>query len=245
MERAFIGDMIIIRAAQDMAAGSELLHNYVGLFGEYEERQKDLSPYGFRCTCRRCENEKATPLATWAKRKKILATFEKEISKLAKSSAKSPLILMEKILNDLDTTYSLPASLVPREEMCMEIFVACVNFNGWDMFAEVVAMVRRLLLAYGFHMHITTSRFRVTHWGAMNDFLVIALAFMWKAYGTVNPALCDDVEEVFKTAYEVVVGQRASFEDVYSAFRPLSKDSANGLERECRLIEEIKLEESD
>lgn len=231
VERSFLGDMIIIRAAQDMAAGSELMHSYVGVFDVYEERQNKLKSFGFQCICRRCENEHATLLASREKRKKILNKLEAENCRFAGSNAKNPRKTIEKFLDDLDTTYDVPPSLASRMEIAIEIFISCMNFHGWGMDTEVIIMGRRLLLASGFHMRISKTRFRITHWGTMDDFLVIGLAFMRNAYETVNPALCDQVEEVLKTAYEIVVGERSSFEEVYSifTFRPNRKDATTSL----------------
>ena len=223
VERAFIGDMIVIRAAQDLAAGSELTHSYISILGGYEERQKSLKNYGFECDCRRCRMDKNTPLACHEKRCQLISELEEQNGNLAMINSEAVVREIERLLDDFDATFTLPASQHPRTEAYMELYIAILNLHRWDLSAEVVSMVRRLLRFSGFCVRISKTRFRVTRWGSVNDFTVVGLAYMWKAYGTVNPLLCDDVEEVLKMAYLVEVGEGTSFEGVYGKLRPTSK----------------------
>lgn len=226
VERAFIGDMIVIRAAQDLPAGSELTHSYISILGGYQERQNGLSGYGFRCDCRRCQADKKTPMACHEKRLQLLDDLEVENGKLATINSKIVLEEIEKLLEEFDATFLLPASQMPRTEVYMELYISILNLHRWNMSAEVVTMVRKLLTFSGFHVRTSRKRFRITHWGSVNDFTVISLAYMWKAYGTVNPLLCDDVEEALKLAYEVEVGEGTSFEEVYGELRPTRKENS-------------------
>lgn len=216
--------MIVIRAAQDLAAGSELTHSYISILGGYEERQNSLKGYGFQCDCRRCQIDKITPLACHEKRCQLLVDLEVENSKLAMINSKVVLKKIETLFDQFDATFALPASQIPRTEVYMELYISVLNLHRWGLSAEVITMVRRLLTFSGFHVRISKTRFRITHWGSLNDFTVIGLAYMWKAYGTVNPLLCDDVEEALKIAYEVEVGERTSFEDVHGRLRPTRKN---------------------
>lgn len=58
IETAFIGDMMMIRAAKDLETGSELTSSYIGLLGAYEERHSGLKDYGFQYTCCRCVSDR-------------------------------------------------------------------------------------------------------------------------------------------------------------------------------------------
>ncbi len=223
VERAFIGDMIIIRAAKDLDAGSELAHSYVSLLKGYEDRQNGLKDYAFQCTCRRCRSDESVPADRHEKRNEILKVLELENRTLAISNEATPLKRFENLLDEFDNTYTITASELPRPEIYMDLFISIRNFYGREMFSEVVTLVRRLLLASGFHLRISQKRFRIMQWGSLSDLTVASIAYLWKAYGSVNLALCDDVEEVLKTAYEIVVGERSSFEGVYGALRPPPK----------------------
>lgn len=226
VERAFIGDMIVIRAAQNLAAGSELTHNYVSVLDGYEERQNALANYGFRCDCRRCQIERETPIACRQKRCQLMNDLEMENVTLAMSSLTIVLKEIERLLDQFDATFTHPASQIPRTEAFIELYITILNLHRWNRSAEVVTMVHRLLTFSGFHVDISKTRFRITQWGPVTGFMVIGLAYMWKAYGTVNPSLCDDVEEALKLAYKIEVGEGTSFEDVYGELRPLCKDNS-------------------
>lgn len=221
IETAFIGDMMIIRAAKDLDAGSELTYSYTGLLGSYEERQSGLKDYGFQCTCARCLSDKKLRPDCRDVRAQILNSLELENRKLAMSKGGTTLGRLEKLLDDFDSTYTTPASNIPRPEIYMELFISIRNLDSWEMFSEVVTLVFRLLVVSGFDLRIGKNRFRVMQWGSVSDLTVTSLAYMWKAYGTVNPALCHEVEEVLKTAYEIVVGERWSFEGVYGELRAI------------------------
>lgn len=60
--RTFIGDMIIIRATEDLPAGTELKLSYtvVGSEESYEQTQKRFALWDFTCTCYLCEMKKKT-----------------------------------------------------------------------------------------------------------------------------------------------------------------------------------------
>lgn len=221
IEAAFIGDMIIIRAAKDLAAGSELTYSYTGLLGAYDERQSGLRYYGFQCTCYRCLRDINIHQDCRDVRVGILNSLELENRKLAMSKAGTTLGRIEKLLDDFDNTYTTPPSDLPRPEIYMELFISIRNFDSWEMFAEVVTLGCRLLVVSGFDLRIGREGFRVMQWGSVSDLTVASLAYMWKAYGTVNPVLCHGVEEILKTAYEIVVGEKWSFESVYGELRAI------------------------
>lgn len=221
IQTAFIGDMMIIRAAKDLDADSELTYSYIGLLGTYDERQSGLKHYGFRCTCGRCLSDKKIHPDCREVRAQILNSLELENRKLSISKGGTTLGRIEKLLDDFDNTYTTPTSNIPRPEIYMELFISIRNLDSWEMFAEVVTLVCRLLVVSGFDLCIGKNRFRVMSWGSVSDLTVTSLAYMWKAYGTVNPALCHQVEGVLKTAYEIVVGERWSFEGVYGEKRTI------------------------
>lgn len=223
IQTAFIGDMMIIRAAKDLDAGSELTYSYTGILGTYDERQSGLEHYGFQCTCVRCLSDQKIHPDCRDVRAQILNSLELENRKLSISKGGTTLGRIEQLLDDFDNTYKTPASNIPRPEIYMELFISIRNLDSWEMFAEVVTLVCRLLVVSGFNLRIGKNSFRVMRWGSVSDLTVTSLAYMWKAYGAVNPALCHEVEAVLKTAYEIVVGERWSFEGVYGELRTIDK----------------------
>ena len=76
-----------------------------------------------------------------------------------------------------------------------------------------------MLHALGFETDINATSFKITRWGFMVDEVVVALADMCDGYAAVNPALYDDALEVAKTAYEIMCGERLSWDMTYGSDR--------------------------
>lgn len=76
-----------------------------------------------------------------------------------------------------------------------------------------------MLRALGFEFEVTATSFKVTRWGFMVDEVAVALADMSDGYAAVNPTLYDDVLELAKTAYEIMCGERVSWNKTYGSHR--------------------------
>ena len=71
-KREFIGDLMVVRATKDIAAGEEIVHSY-DESGDYEARQKALmTTWGFECGCALCVAEKGDDPAVREKRRKLI-----------------------------------------------------------------------------------------------------------------------------------------------------------------------------
>ncbi len=57
-QRKFLGDCMIVRATREVAAGEEVFLSYAPTELPYDERQKRLKFWGFKCRCPRCRAEK-------------------------------------------------------------------------------------------------------------------------------------------------------------------------------------------
>lgn len=76
-----------------------------------------------------------------------------------------------------------------------------------------------MLHGLGFHTETTATSFKVIRWGFIVDEVVVALADMCDGYAAVTPDLYDDVLEVAKTAYEIMCGERVSWDKTYGSNR--------------------------
>jgi tetratricopeptide (TPR) repeat protein len=86
--KEFLGDILILRAMRDIAAGEELTHHY-DTTSDYDARMAALQrTWGFTCTCKLCKVEAAEPAEVRKKRREL----EKESHEFAQhtnpSSAK-------------------------------------------------------------------------------------------------------------------------------------------------------------
>lgn len=69
---AFIGDMMILRAARDIAAGDEILINYVSAAQSYPQKFLKLNlTYGFQCECALCAVEAQVSPAVFVERDRL------------------------------------------------------------------------------------------------------------------------------------------------------------------------------
>ncbi|KAL7971349.1 hypothetical protein HDV63DRAFT_416450 [Trichoderma sp. SZMC 28014] len=70
--RAFIGDMMIVRATRDIPVGGEIFMRYTYLDKPFDERQKGLkNGYGFKCECDLCRAEAKVPKIIIGKRARL------------------------------------------------------------------------------------------------------------------------------------------------------------------------------
>ena len=78
----------------------------------------------------------------------------------------------------------------------------------------------------GFELDISETKFKIPKWGIVADYTNQILAHLWNVYGDLQPALCNDVEEVLRTAYEMVISERRSFEETYGVDRSVKITAA-------------------
>ncbi|PON28656.1 TPR domain-containing protein [Trichoderma gamsii] len=79
--RAFIGDMMIVRALRDIPVGGEILMQYVPQDKPFEERQDIVkNHYGFKCDCDLCHAEAKVPKATIVKRARLRKEIDSFLS---------------------------------------------------------------------------------------------------------------------------------------------------------------------
>ena len=216
--RSFIGDMQIVRAARDLAAGSEIYFTYAGPNPNhtYEEAQKGLKSWGFNCTCAICEHRKATKNGVTRKRADLL----KDLMSAFDDSSDPNLPKAERILSALEKTYSAPAKTVPRLALWDPYSLLTRCYQMQNRHEKTVQMAWKVLESQGFvikreNPSSTSSPFEIEHWGLMNDFLVETWVHLWVAYAHVARGLCDQVEKCARMAYKLCFGEDVTFDETY------------------------------
>ncbi|AEO60326.1 hypothetical protein MYCTH_54709 [Thermothelomyces thermophilus ATCC 42464] len=105
-EREFIGDLIVVRALRDIAAGEELVQSY-DVTGDYEGRREALmTTWGFECNCALCEAERTDDVAVREKRSKLAKEadeFLKTVGTLA--SKRLAIAKARRLVAAIDETY--------------------------------------------------------------------------------------------------------------------------------------------
>ncbi|PNP61088.1 hypothetical protein FNYG_14176 [Fusarium nygamai] len=102
--RSFIGDMAIIRAARDIPADTELTIPYRPSTDSesYQDVQKGLAKWGFKCDCELCKDRLKTTEAVRVQRKELSKEFNKQLP----SDQEFDLDKATKLLRVVEKTYS-------------------------------------------------------------------------------------------------------------------------------------------
>lgn len=223
--RAFIGDMMIARATQDLAPDTEITWWYYipKSSGKLGERQKELNHWGFSCSCALCEDEANTNAAVLAKRKKLLQQYAR--SRL--SDLKTVLTTAEEFINAMDATYARPASEVPRlavwESMHRPIKWVLDNPKARVNTSAIKLILLALKsLGYvidgGIPMDSTVGKSSgnvvlvVRHWGLLLDGVPALWKYLGDLYRILAPELVGPAEEYARATYRMVNGEDETFE---------------------------------
>lgn len=105
-EKEFVGDLLVIRASRDVAAGEEILHSYVEA-ADYEQRQAVLmSTWGFECGCELCEAEKGDDAAVRKRRRQLAGEADDFVAKESVSGAKRLVVARgQRLAKAIEETY--------------------------------------------------------------------------------------------------------------------------------------------
>ncbi|KAI6370623.1 hypothetical protein MCOR25_004167 [Pyricularia grisea] len=149
--RAFIGDMMIVRATQDIPAGSEIFMGYMGLDKPFAEKQKRLkTSYGFECGCELCRAEAEVPPATAAKRHRLRQEIHSFLSANPLNASMSVKLTprekakAKRLLKEMQETYPdphfarLPRPLCDDIGLCVAMCVSSQPRNALRAFLGVL-----------------------------------------------------------------------------------------------------------
>ena len=217
--RAFIGDIMIVRAARDIDEGAEITFWYFNpsRLGT-TELQKMFKNWEFECDCAVCGERKAMGTKCHAKR---IALKERTVKVFDSSiSGKLKVKQVEGYLRQLNKTYQRPAEDVPRLLLWKpQLSVAKAYSRLSDNSAEkVLESVAKALIAVGFvveGLDISTKEFEIIKWGIFDGLLVEAFMLARDAFadsGALGNA--KRAEEYARIAFKISVGEDSSFEIV-------------------------------
>lgn len=159
--RAFIGDVLVSRATRPITAGEELFQSYVPVKALPETRQAQYrEAWGFECRCPLCEGDRASPAATWARRKDVLTGIEKVRHKKRPAPGgpggngfipDTAIRTVERLLRQLEDLHE-PAvyARLPRLTLIFASDYLVEAHAGRRNHAKVVRFGRKLLRNFGF-----------------------------------------------------------------------------------------------
>ncbi|QGI87410.1 hypothetical protein CEK25_002366 [Fusarium fujikuroi] len=193
--RSFIGDMQIIRATQDMSAGTELLLSYRApcSFESYEEVQHHLSRWGFKCVCDLCKSRSKEDKKVLEKRSNIYGEALDLLKTEGKSSNKVRLKLSELCFGICDryTESVMPVDFVKTTVKSLE----SLGF---------------VIVAYIPGQKPDDIRFQVKKYGMSTNYVVYLFLNLAELYGQVSRQLSIYVYNYAIISYKMLVGEVAS-----------------------------------
>lgn len=229
--RSFIGDVLILRATRDIAAGQEILFWYSLPKADhsYKKTQEKLQNWDFHCTCKICTNDQETS----NKKKKQRAALLKEFEILAKNVVgEAGLAAVEKLLAAIEQTYTAPAAAVPRLTLWDPYLALTRIYASIDEPEKTITTAWKVLAALGFVVKRDTSSvlspFQVEQWGLMADPLIETWVHLWTAYECLlprSPELCNKAEGYARTTYKICIGEDETFEEKVGR---VAKEAING-----------------
>ncbi|KAJ4352583.1 uncharacterized protein N0V89_007932 [Didymosphaeria variabile] len=216
--RAFIGDMMIVRATQDLEADTEVTFWYKIPVGDHsEDPQEAHKNWEFVCDCAMCQDVKRTKTAVILERRKLLKQLEHAFG----SSYGIKADQVERLLRALDHTYTRPAIEVPRlllwdpQLLLARVYIAQNNMK------KALGCVGKVLSALGFiidGVDTSSTYFRVVRWGCVIDHLVEIFLHAQNAFRAIGAGEDSKRARTYaKSAYSIVVGEDISFESTYGS----------------------------
>ena len=237
---SYYGEMLIVRAARDIAAGEELFINYCP-FTDVASRQQTLDHWGFQCTCPACIEELKTTTEQLDDRESIYKQLVRITAKVNgmynafcyPEPAQEPELqceknaLARKQLEDeadelvalwhaefekLESTFSAPPEIIPRHENGrLLLHLAQFHFRT-KSWTACRDCALQALSNLGFA--IDTGGI-VVRWGVTCDAAVTMAALLYKSAKELGDPASQQYEKTVKTIYLIVIGEDVSFEETY------------------------------
>jgi hypothetical protein len=208
--RAFIGDMMIIRAATDIPANTELTIWY--LLPAPENQPMDFRHWGFECSCTMCVDIKATEPQVLETRVRQRAQIAMTLEKSSEHSCSRAEVLIDR----LTETYTRPLEQVLRLGLWEPLTLIAGVYDSLMQQNEAREAVVQALTAVGFVLEGgVEGPLVVKKWGLAMDNLVVAWIILWRTLLGVAPESAKLAERYARIAYLICVGEEESFDATY------------------------------
>lgn len=222
---------MIVRAACDIAAGTELLWAY--LEPDTKDRQERFQKeWAFKCTCALCTIREKTPAKILKRRDALTSDLEPILHRLVLSDASSTLLNDDigratRLLNALESTFKVPATEVPRLELWRPWVSLARSMTQKENLERQVSGCIKALEALGFVISggdppfsAARSPFRSVRWGLVVDEVNEMFMCLWRAYAAVAPWMAEAAENATKMAFMLCLGSEEQFDKL---IRPVFK----------------------
>jgi len=219
--RAFIGDMMIVRATRDLAPDTEINFWYhAPIAGENDDRQKKFEQWGFKCNCTMCQDDQTKKRNTLNSRKQQRA----EVLRHFKSVFKANLPKIESMIVAMENQYIQLASKVPRLHVWdLHLSLAQIYMRRKEP-AKAINSALKSLSSLGYIIeggnlpHKIGTPVVIKQWGLFMDGNIECWRVLCGAYQLAAPELVTQAVQYAKLSYRICVGEDETFEETYEKF---------------------------
>lgn len=218
--RSFIGDMMIVRATRDIKKDTELSFWYTPPDGSNsKDKRSQFKNWGFECTCVICSDNKSAAPTVLQKRellgKKLKQGFR------ASPVGSGTLQKFERMLDELNQTYSQPPDKVPRL-FAWDLQLALAQaYASQDQARKCIMAAGKVLTSLGFIISGTDTpqtAFSINRWGVLNDYLVETFVLLRNMFLVAKSGEnAKKAGEYARTAYKMAVGEDTTFDKIWGA----------------------------
>ncbi|KAG0649328.1 SET and MYND domain-containing 4 [Hyphodiscus hymeniophilus] len=218
--RSFIGDMMMVRASQDLAPNTEITFWYQAPHLDvYSDRQKKFRNWGFQCGCSMCQDDKKTDDKVIAQRNSLRA----EAKKLYQSRRKLDTAKLEKVLASIASSYTQAPSKVPRLAIWDPLLAMAQIYTSQNHFTKVIESALGCLASLGYVIEGgKRSPPVIRKWGLMHDTLTECWMLTCVAYHSLHQQSSKvQAYEYAKISYRICVGEDETFEETHGKLADL------------------------
>lgn len=218
------GDMLVVRATEDIAAGTELCRPYFSRDQSFQDTSRMLlEQYGITCHCLVCEETRATEPRLLAKRQSLIGDTKGLNEKRGLTAAQC-----KGFVTELTKTYRRPPTEVPREAVSDIQHTAA----AWEMengrLASAITWAFDCLASMGFviqgggadgcraRQRASRGPLVIQQWGRMIVWVFDCWIILERAFalqGAFELAL--QAREFAKISYSLCVGEDESFDKAF------------------------------
>lgn len=219
---------MIIRATRDLDKDTELSFWYITPNRvNQSDLQDKLKSWGFQCTCPICSEVKSTSSLVIQKRVRLRNNIDKSLEVASLGGRKlgnGTLQKMERLLDELNQTYSQPPDEVPRLLVWVSQLALAQAYSALNQTRKCIVAAGKVLTLLGFLITGTDSPqtpFSITRWGMLQDYLVETFVLLRNMFlMTKSVPNSKKADEYARIVYKMVVGEDASFDRIWAADGP-------------------------
>ena len=213
--RAFIGDMMIVRATCDIAPNTEINFWYhPPIVEENHERQEKFERWGFKCDCVICQDNQTTKRNTLSSRKQQRAKVVQDL----KAGSKANLPEIERTIVSMEKQYAQLPTKVPRLYVWdLHLGVAQEYMQRTEP-AKAIKFALKSLESLGYIIeggHLPrkiSTPIVIKRWGLFVDDSIECWGILSAAYQLVAPDLAIQARRYSKLSYRICYGEDETFQ---------------------------------